>query len=379
VNLNGTPREDLSRRFVTQNTPLFEITREIDPVTLFVKLDGIFIDFSDRPQFIAQDSQDRLLYSTRPTGTAPPGTIRVVNEEPGWDRPESKILLLTEDIAYDSSTVAIAHVDSVAIFNVVGGSDLVEIYDHRPGFPSVQVNSGVLPLDDALVVMSANPDSDILWGNGTWVRDRLALEDTTFVAASGDRDWVAFGEGGTAPNEAGIITLWDASASRIHSRLLVADLLNNASERVTGLHLNDDGSLGAARGRYGSYYWTNDLRLQGSVNTDVDGGAGAALHPDHPSYVQGTATSDRTLAFVGQADYTVRILDTVHFTERGQIHIRDNIVGPLRVAPPLPTDNNGNGRNCVGEDCVVLKLFGITSAGGVVSVDVRRRDIETLQ
>jgi hypothetical protein len=33
----------------------------------------------------------------------------------------------------------------------------------------------------------------------------------------------------------------------------------------------------------------------------------------------------------------------------------------------------------VGEDCVVLKLFGITSAGGVVSVDVRRRDIETLQ
>jgi DNA-binding beta-propeller fold protein YncE len=379
VSLSGTPREDLSRRFVTQNTPLFEISRERDEVTGLVKLSGVFFDFSDRPQFIAQDARGRLLYSTRPTPSAPEGTIRIVTHEPGWASPEAKILLLAEDVQFDTSTVAIAHVDSIFLFSVTGGDDLVEIFDHKPGFPDVLVRSGVVTLDDALATMSANPDSDILWANGSWVRERLAFEDTTFVAASGDREWVAFGEGGTQANRAGRITLWDSDASKIHSRLLVVDLLNNASERVTGLDLNVDGTLGAARGRFASYYWRTDLRLVGSVTTSVDGGAGAALHVDHPSYGQGLPSSDRTLSFVGQSDYTVRILDTVHFSERGEIHIRDNIVGPLRVGPPLAVDNGGQGRNCSGDNCVVLKLYAITDAGGIVIVNVRRRDIGPLQ
>ncbi|MGD8362378.1 MAG: hypothetical protein PVJ04_13210, partial [Gemmatimonadota bacterium] len=104
----------------------------------------------------------------------------------------------------------------------------------------------------------------------------------------------------------------------------------------------------------------------------------AVLHPDHPTYAQGITSSERTLSFVGQGDFTVRILDTVHFTQRGEIHIRDNIVGPLKAAPPLPTDNGGQGRSCSGADCVVLKLYGITDVGGVVVIDVRRRDIAPL-
>jgi hypothetical protein len=160
--------------------------------------------------------------------------------------------------------------------------------------------------------------------------------------------------------------------------LLVADLLNNASEQVSGLGLNHDGTLGAARGGTASYYWSTDLRLQGSVPTDVEGGAGVALHPYHPSFTPGTPSSETTLSFVGQSDYTIKILDTAHFTERGQLHIRDMIVGPLKAGPPLPTDNNGQGGACVGEDCVVVKLYGITDAGGIVVVDVRRRDIADL-
>ena len=379
VSLVGQPREDLSRRYVTQNTPLFEITRRYEGEDEIEKLDGIFIDFSDRPQFMAQDAQGRLLYSTKPTPSAPDGTIRVLSKEFGWDAPEAKILLLAEDIVYDSLIVAIAHVDSIDLYRVSGDHDLVEIHDHKPGFPNVVVSSGVLRLDSALAVMSASPDSDILWARGSWARERLVLRDTTFVTASGDREWIAFGEGGTGPGEAGRITLWDASASRIHSRLLVADLLNNASERVTGLDLNRDGSLGAARGNSASYYWSTDLRLQGSVPTDVEGGSGAALHPYHPSFTPSNPSSERTLSFVGQADHTLRILDTTHFTERGQIHIRDNIVGPLRAGPPLPTDNGGAGAGCVGADCVVVKLYGITDGGGVVVVDVRRRDFVILQ
>jgi hypothetical protein len=301
-----------------------------------------------------------------------------MTKEPGWAAPEAKILLLNDDIVYDSTKVVIAHVDSVDLYRVFDGDDLVEIHDHRSGFPGTVISSGVLPLDSALAVMGANPDSDILWAKGTWVRERLALRDTTFVTASGDREWVAFGEGGTGATEAGRITLWDASAARIHRRLLVVDLLSNASERVTGLDLNVDGTLGVARGTNASYYWSTDLRLQGSVATDVAGGAGAALHPYHPSFTPATPSSEQTLSFVGQADHTIRILDTTHFSERGQIHIRDLIVGPLKAGPPLPTDNDGQGKACVGEDCVVVKLYAITDAGGVVVVDVRRRDIADL-
>jgi hypothetical protein len=169
------PREDLSRRLVTHNTPLFEITRRYEGEEEIEKLDGIFIDFSDRPQFMAQDAQGRLLYSTKPTPSAPEGTIRVVSKEVGWDQPEAKVLLLAEDIIYDSLIVAIAHVDSIDLYRVSGDHDLVEIHDHKPGFPDVVVSSGVLPLDSALAVMWENPDSDILWARGAWARERLVL------------------------------------------------------------------------------------------------------------------------------------------------------------------------------------------------------------
>jgi hypothetical protein len=229
-------------------------------------------------------------------------------------------------------------------------------------------------------VHRAAGDTDIWYVRGSkWELDRLALQDTTFVAASGDRQWVAFGEGGTGDEDTGRITLWNSNTATIHSRLLVADLVNNASERVTGLDLNEDGSLGSASGNGASYFWSTDLRLQGSVTKTVPGGAGAVLHPSLPSFTPGMPSSEQTLAFVGQADYTVRILDTTHFTERGQIHIRDRVVGPLRVGPPLPTDNGGLGAACVGEDCVVLKLYAVTDGDGLVIVDVWRRDIAELQ
>ncbi len=382
VSLVGSPREDLSRRYVTQNTPLFEISRLLgsgeDSTLALEKLEGVFIDFSDRPQFIARDASGRLLYSTKPTPSAEEGTIRVVTKEEDWEFPEAKILLVPGDVDYLPERVAIAHVDSIDLYRVNGDHDLIEIHDHKAGFPDVTISSGVLRLDSALAVMSANPDSDIFWIEGGWVRERLSFNDTTFVTASGDREWVAFGEGGTLGDEAGRITLWDASAAKIHRRLLVADLVSNASERVTGLALNRDGSLGAARGTNASYYWSTDLRLQGSVTTDVPGGAGAALHPYHPSFTPATPSSETTLSFVGQADYTIRILDTTHFAERGQLHIRDMVVGPLKAGPPLPTDNDGLGGACEGDDCVVVKLYGITDAGGVVVVDVYRRDIADL-
>jgi len=374
VSLVGAPKEDLGRRFVTQNNALWEVVEEEG------KLVAKFYDFSDRPQFIAQDAAGRLLFSTRPTSAATTGTVRVASNQTGWSSPESKLVVVAGDLVSEPTTTAIVHVDSV--YSAVDGS-CVQIWDHQPGFPSVVVTSGCLPLDDALAAMEvhrAAGDSDLWYVKGSqWEIERLALRDTTFVAASGDREWIAFGEGGTEADEAGRITLWNSSWASIHSRLLVADLVSNASERVTGLDLNYDGSLGSASGNAASYYWSTDLRLQGSVTKSVPGGAGAVLHPSLPSFTPGMPSSEETLSFVGQADHTIRILDTTHFTERGQIHLRDVIVGPLKAGPPLPTDNDGLGSACVGEDCVVVKLYAITDAGGVVVVDVRRRDIVDLQ
>jgi hypothetical protein len=374
VSLAGTPREDLDRRFVTQNNALWEV--ELNEGKLVSK----FYDFSDRPQFIAQDARDRLLYSTRPTPSALAGTVRVVTKLSGWAAPETKILAFAEDLVADPFSTAIVHVDSV--YTSTDGT-CVQIWDHRPGFPGTVVSSGCRPLEEALAAMdvhAAQGNTDIWYVEGSiWALERLALQDTTFVTASGDREWVAFGEGGMVPDEAGRITLWNSEAATIHSRLLVTDLVSNASERVTGLDMNYDGSLGSASGDNASYFWSTDLRLQGSVTKTPAGGAGAVLHPNNPSFSPDTPSSEHSLSFVGQADNTVRILDTTHFTERGQMHIRDIIVGPLKAGPPLPTDNDGVGSACLGQNCVVVKLYGITDAGGVVVIDVRRRDFITLQ
>jgi WD40 repeat protein len=376
VSLAGNPKEDLDRRFVTQNNALWEVD------VVQGKLVSRFYDFSDRPQFIAQDAEDRILFSTRPTNSAVTGTVRQVTKSAGWAAPETKILAFFDDLVPSPTTTAIVHVDSVYV--AAGGGGCVIIWDHKPGFPGTVVDSGCqqdlqVALDN-MAAHRAQGNSDFWYQAGyKWELERLAMEDTTFVAASGDREWVAFGEGGTNGTDAGRITLWDASTGTIDSRLLVADLVNNASERVTGLDLNLDGSLGSASGDNASYFWSTDLRLQGSITKTPVGGAGAALHPNHPSFSPDTPSSERSLSFVGQADHTVRILDTTHFTERGQIHIRDMIVGPLRAGPPLEADNGGTGSNCVGQNCVVVKLYGITDAGGVVVIDVRRRDFVTLQ
>jgi hypothetical protein len=151
--------------------------------------------------------------------------------------------------------------------------------------------------------------------------------------------------------------------------------VGNASEHILGLHLNFDGTLGAARGTSAAYFFKNDdLRLQGMFAAPVPlngGGSGAGLHPQHPSYSSYPPSGASTLAFVAD-DQRIRIVDTVHFTERGRIEVRDRIVGPLRVSPPLPGDNTG----CTGGDCIVARVYAVTSAGAVVLVEVRGRDIQ---
>lgn len=371
-----TLTEDVPRRLLTPNVALFEIPISVDGTTGFEKLEGVRIyDLSDRPQFLAVDSTGTLLYSVVPTPSAPPGTIRVAKVDPdptsSLDRPEVRLLFMeSKAITPADNSVVIANVDSVKAYKVDTGDDEVEIWDHVPGFahlPSAVISSGRTTIANAVANLQAQ-GSDVFMRRGTWNIDGLSMSDTTYLAASGDRGWIAFGEGAAAPT--GRIIMWNAATQSTSSDISIIDLISNASERVLGLGLNRNGTLGVARGRQAVYFFTPDLRLQGMFRDS--GGAGAAMHPDHSTAL--APNDPTTLAFVGTGQRTIRIIHTVHFRQVGEIEIRDNIVGPLKSAKPFPEDNQGLA--CPGSPaCVVVKLYGITDTGGVVVVDVREKDI----
>lgn len=205
--------------------------------------------------------------------------------------------------------------------------------------------------------------------------------------------------------------MYESAADGLSGAIPVSDLIINASETVRGIGLNYDGTLGVARGDM-AYFFTTDLRLQGVADLP-QGGSGAVLHPLHADAVSlanssGTYRPDVHMAFIGTGEGTIDIIDTFHFFRSGRIFIRDNIVGPLKAVLPFSSDNVGltcqtqaifdedgtaigdaidifNGDDFqdpypafggpTEDACVVLKLFGVTEAEGVVVVNVRKSDI----
>jgi hypothetical protein len=355
--------ENPATRIRSPNTPLWEVTVTTDTLGR-PRYEAAFYDFSDRPQFLAQDQTGLLLYSTVPTPAAASGTIRLAEVQPGWQQPEVRLLFTGRAISSSPNHWALAHIDSARVF-VTPNEDLINLYDHIPGFPGQIIQSGPLPIDQAITSLAAQ-GSDLHARRGQWVLREIGLSDTTFVAASGDRRHVAFGEGAVAP--AGRIIMWDAQTRTVSNEISVADLVNNASERVQGLGLNENGTLGVARGTQGAYFFDASLRLQGLSRQGLSGGSGGAtLRP--------ASFTSSTLAFVGTGRRSIQVIETDHYQPVLEIPIRDDIAGPLRASPPLPQDNAG--LVCPGSPaCVVVKLYAVTAAGGVVVVDVRERDLQ---
>ena len=383
--------EDVSERVHTPEAVIFQLTRELDE-QLFPRYAGTFFGYSDRPQFVAQGISGALLYSTVPTPEAEDGTIRLAVKQPGWEEYEDYFLFPGGDPADETATDAflILNVDRV-IVEASGDDtgDLIRIIDHVTGFPDQTIS--VVGTEATVFDQARAAGSDVVVCAGALNNEGVAMQDTTFVAASGNHAWVAFGEGATPSGDAGRIIMFDASSTEPLGpgclaegqsyEVQIADLVHNASERVTGLGLNQNGTLGVARGDFAAYYFDRELRLEGTFDEDINpGGYGAALHPNHNTESSGSSAS--TLSFVGTAESTIKIIDTYHFFERGELPIRDPIVGPLRATPPLAGFDNV-GLVCPTDPrCVVVKLFGVTqSAGaarpdGVVIVDVRVRDID---
>jgi len=366
--------------------------------------------FSDRPQFLAVDVADRILYSTRTTPTGQLGTIRRAIRGAGFKQPEVRVFYEHTDHLDDESAFGIANVDNVQPF---GSGSTITITDHELGDPDITFTSAPdIPSAATTAIQGAGSDARGLPGQ-RWNIPGLGFRDTTFVAASGDGQWVVFGEGAATPT--GRIIMYESATDGLSGAIPVSDLIINASEEVRGIGLNYDGTLGVARGNM-AYFFTTDLRLQGIADLPA-GGSGAVLHPLHANAVSlanssvlgGQYHPDVHMAFIGTGEGTIDIIDTFHFFRSGRIFIRDNIVGPLKAVLPFAEDNVGltcavqtifpaGGAASIGdaidifngddfqdphpalgaptEDaCVVVKLFGVTAAGGVVIVNVRKSDI----
>ncbi|MEZ4417440.1 MAG: hypothetical protein R3E10_16925 [Gemmatimonadota bacterium] len=408
--------EDGSRRFLTPDVYFFDVERALDDTgaernNVFVVPDATPPGFSDRPQYAAVDSTGRILYSTKTSLLGDLGTIRRAFVPAGGFRSEVVMFFEHASLVEAPDFTAIGNIDDVGISLSAPDSaglqnDLATLVDHVPGTNTV-ISAGPAPLQQAIADLAA-AGSDVVAGTGRWNVPGMTFLDTTFVAASGDRGWVVFGEGSRQP--VGRIMMYQASTDRISDVVAVTDLMTNPSEEVRGIGLNNDGTLGVARGNQ-AYFFSTDLRLQGIADLP-GGGSGAALHPLHANYPTLTSPGqydpDTHLAFLGTGEGTIDIIDAFHFNRLGRIFIRDVMTGPLRAALPFPEDNlglqcltkpvfNASGQNIgsavdifadasglvpypvtggpTEDRCVVLKLYGVTSGGGVVVIDVRKGDI----
>ncbi len=426
-------REVDNVRFLTPDVVLFDIElKNSDAGTQYLitpRPVPSSAGFSDRPQYVGVDSYGNIIYSTRSTPLGELGTARKGYFQSGWQRSEAKIFVEHGEVDLQQNFWAIAHIDSISTavdtlsvdsLGVPTIASRMGLFDHVPGYPS-QVISGIAKSSELDAVQTAAAQliaagSDVFVVTGAkWNIPNLAFLDTTYVAASGDGSWVSVGEGGA--EGAGRVLSYRASPGDITALsgwVQVSDLLTNPSDEVRGLGLNYDGTLGVVRGRFASYFFSPpDLRLQGVTDiAQSEDGQGGTLHPLHANFrtlenLGGQYRPDTHLAFVATGVGTVDIIDTQRFTRIGRMFIRDVVTGPLRAAMPFPGDNagfrcatlpvtdmhgtfignaiqvyeGGDFRRPIVPDgitedsCIVVKLFGTTSGGGVVVIDVRKADV----
>lgn len=324
------------------------------------------IDYSDRPQFIAQSASGALYYSTRPTSEATPGTLRRIDNFLDTRAEPKQIWQYTSVIRGHYVILNADHVDVQE--GQSGVPDSLIICDHPQG---QSVESGSCFKDATVDPIIASIRA--IGGNAVAVKDRdvtsLALPDTNFVAVGGDRRRVAFGEAHTGNRAGRVMMVFDTSGTPAFSEeysagIEVLDLTNNASDRVFGLAINGNSSNVAVHG-VETFFADSALRLQGKFAT-FNTGAGIAFHPRNDS--ESPADLSTRVVFVASGDQSIQIVDSYTYRLRGRIPLRTNLYGPLRAATPTAAER-------AVDPTLVVKLFGLTPEGLVV-IDVRSSDID---
>ena len=336
-------------------------------ITYDVKTDSVseVVDFeySDHPQFIAQIASGQLLYSTSPTSTRSDGTVRIF--DPAKD--------LTYEFGRATEIFTGYATDKIGQGVVVNardaalsGSSRLWVCPRR--LHSDQTDPGCITLTataaaDSLTKLRVAGLTDTRLDLGTDI-ETVGLTDTTFVAVSGDHGAVAFGEGGVNPGR--IFQFRNVNGQLVGSTTETRDLVGNAAERVIGLGLNADGSLGMARFNK-VYFFDQNLRQQGSASAGIPTGGGA-MDPRNSGY---PGNDGHRRAFSSGVDGNGRafvdILDTSRFNTVKRVYIRDRVTGGL-VAVPVAGSDPASGQ-------LSLRVFAIT-ATGVVEVGLTPADLQ---
>jgi len=388
---------------------------------------------------MAVDAFGNIIYSTETTLLGDFGTARKAYQPIGLPDPEVKLFVEQAVFTPSDNFWAMAHIDSIGTtfsvdttvaqidttvvpadttFEFTGQASLT-FFDHLPGDESVILTGDAGPNEDPIDAWQqlrlAGSDAFIVDG-ARWNIESVGFSDTTFIARSEDREFVLIGEGATSP--VGRVLMYSARENEVVSLSagsFVGDLLLNASTPVRGVAVNYDGTLAAARADRVAFF---DQRLRLSGQADVSNpevSAGVTFHPlhanqlglDNPAAEGGVYDPNVHLAFVSSGDRTIDIIDTFEYITIGQVTIRDIVTGPLKAILPFPEDNAGlrcattpvfdrsgtligdavqlyNGGSfsspivpdgITEDNCIVLKVYATTSAGGVVVVPIRKADI----
>jgi len=356
-----------SGRIRTANAYLYDVSWSKDQTSGGYKYTvSAPIDYSDRPQFIAQSASGALYYSTRPTTEATPGTLRRIDN---FLDPRAEPRQIWQYGAVARGHWVIINADAVDVLEGQNGvPDSIIVCDHPVGSdPSSSscVQDGTIPgAVAALRASGANVDEvkDLSVGS-------LALPDTNFVAVGGDRRRVAFGEANTGGGAGRVVIVYDPSGTPAYSEqysapIEVKDLTNNASDHVFGLAINGNSTNVAVHG-FETFFSDSALRLQGKFAT-FNTGAGVAFHPGNID--EETADVTARVAFVASGDFSIQIVDSYNYRLRGRIPIRSNLYGPLRAVTPTSAERGA-------DPSLVVKLFGLT-VEGLVMIDVHASDIK---
>ena len=396
-------REDLARRIRTRTNFLYTVTESYDAAGAVHFGVAAPVMYSDRPQFIAQTSDTTIWFSTKPTTTAPEGTVRYL--DPRQASPDLRTMVFVRSLSSSVDNFVFIDVDSVekreAGLNI---PDTLYVYDHPPGTtqPSVVVrapvcnNSGV-PINGRTTCVggATDPNFDPRFPAGLpqgalaaifamrnydaacapncsdgYVFenvDPVGITDTTFISISADKNWLAFGEGNSNPGLSFLsrATPNDPDGPWISPLITQFDLTNQAAERVFGIALDSTGLIVGAHGSQ-SYFSSVDepfhLRLQGIYADAGAGGAGIAFHPRANG--TGSPTCER-LSFVADGSKAIHATDLAFFIRRGRFDLKHQLYGPIRVSRPMAGD----------DPTIVLKLYGVSLTGGLTVIDLRAADI----
>lgn len=348
-------REAENRRLFPRNERLYGVNFSPEGKVSLVTVH----DYSDRPQFLGQAANGLLVYSTRPTPSAQDGTVRIYDPK----KLRSEIFIGYVD-RHTPGKAIVVNADSS--FHIP--TDLIQVCPRRRFGDTVDpgcITGTLFFVRDSLAQLRSAPANlqggryDTRMDIGADITE-VGFSDTTFVATSTDRRYVAVGEG---VRENARIPFFEALGDSLVLRGDVRDLISNTAERVIGLGINRDGTLGVARGAQ-AYFFNDTLRLQGTMESGAPTG-GVAMHPQNANYPSDPANRLSFVSGTQDGRPYIDVLDAFYFTPVRRIFLRDPVVGALVVAPRAPGDPAN----------VNLRLYGLTTAG-VLGLAITNEDLQ---